>query len=73
MKVSLTFQNNHTAADLLIGRRFKREVPGLVEKTLDQNYGLAELGVFPPAATKMLVDVPDPADAKKTIVIHLYD
>lgn len=58
---TLVVPNDRTPVDLLLVRRFKREVPGLVEKTLAMNPGLAEMAVFPPAGTKVLVEIPAPA------------
>lgn len=57
---TLTFPNDHWPLDLLLFRRFKREVAGLVEATLDANYGLADLGPCPPRGTNVVVTPPAP-------------
>lgn len=58
---TLTVDRAYCPLDLLLFRRFKREVPGLVEATLALNPGLAELGLYLPVGTKVRVDVPAPA------------
>ncbi len=70
---TLTIPNDQTPVDLLLWRRFRREVPGLVEQTLAQNAGLADLGPFPPAGTKVVVTVPTPQAAVMKPVISLFD
>lgn len=57
---TLTFPNDETPLDKLLWRRFKREVPGLVEEVLASNPGLAALGAFPPRGTKVVVTLPAP-------------
>ena len=71
---TLTFPDDWTPLDLLLFRRYRQEVPGLVEKTLTQNPGLAALGVFPPAGTKILVTSPTPVSGQLVRTsIRLYD
>lgn len=66
--------NGLQPVDLLLYRRFRREVPGLVEATLDRNPGLAALGAYPPRGTQILVDAPAPPPAKPARkVIRLYE
>ena len=71
----LTIPNDRTPLDLLLWRRFRREVPGLVEQTLmlPANYGLADLGPFPPPGTKITVAIPAPAAKSSRRVISLFD
>ena len=70
---TLTIPNDQTPVDLLLWRRFRREVPGLVEQTLAQNIGLADLGPFPPPGTKVIVTVPAPQTTPAKRVISLFD
>ena len=72
---TLTVTSERTPLDLLLWRRFKREVPGLVEDTLDRNPGLAALGLFLPYGTKVLVETPPPEPRGRAAVpvIALYD
>jgi len=57
---TLKFPNRDMPLDLLLYVAIGREVPGLVEDTLGRNPGLADLGLFPPAGTQVLVAVPPP-------------
>ena len=70
---TLIVPNDQTPVDLLLWRRFRREVPGLVEQTLAHNPGLADLGPFPPAGTTVVVTAPSPQDAAAKPVISLFD
>lgn len=45
---------------LIVWRRFKRPMPGLVEQTLDINPGLADLGHYLPVGTEFLLPIPTP-------------
>jgi phage tail protein X len=64
-----------TPLDLLLWRRYKREVPGLVEQTLQRNPGLARLGAFPPVGATVAVEAPAPAlkGRQAAPVVRLYD
>lgn len=57
----LTFPTDDWPLDLLLFRRFKREVAGLVEATFAANPGLADLGPCPPRGTRVVVTPPVPA------------
>ena len=60
--------------DLLLYRRFKRAVPGLVEQVLARNPGLAAFGPYPPVGTKVVVDIPAPVSKQTpTRIITLTD
>jgi phage tail protein X len=61
---TLTFQNDFTPLDLLLYKRYRVEVAGLVEATLDLNPGLADLAAFPPRGTTIIVTTPTPASKK---------
>lgn len=56
---AITVQSENVTLSLLIWRRFKRSMPGLVERTLDYNPGLSDVGAFLPVG--MTVQVPIPA------------
>ena len=64
-----------TTLDLLLWRRFRREVPGLVEDTLRRNPGLARLGAILPVGLALQVVVPDPEPKGRSAarVVTLYD
>jgi phage tail protein X len=70
---TMVFPNADTPLDLLLFVALKREVSGLVEDTLARNPGLADLGPFPPAGTRIVVAVPPPASSTPPApVVRLY-
>ena len=69
----LTVEHDLTTLDLLLWRRFRREVVGLVEATLAANSGLAALGVYLPIGTKVRVTAPTTPAARAATVVSLYD
>lgn len=60
--------------DLLVWRRFKRRTPGVVERTLALNPGLAKLGVMIPVGTSVVfpVDAPN-QEPERRDVVRLWD
>lgn len=64
-----------TTLDLLLWRRFRRDVQGLVEGTLRRNPGIARLGVYLPVGLKVTVQTPAPEPRGRAAVrvISLYD
>ena len=70
----LTVTGRPMPLDLLLFRRFKRQVPGLVEATYRQNRGLADLGPVLPLGTMVTVTPPAPAPVRAVRpTIKLYD
>jgi phage tail protein X len=76
----MTIENLKVAAertplDLLLWRHYKREVPGLVERALARNPGLARLGAFLPVGATIAVEAPAPAlkGRQAAPVVSLYD
>jgi phage tail protein X len=72
---TLTVIAEQTTLDLLLWRRYRREVPGLIEDTLRRNPGLAKIGLFLPVG--MTIDVqtlaPEPRGRTAVQVVSLYD
>jgi len=62
-----------TTLDLLLYRRFRREILGFVEKTLDLNPGLADLGPFLPMGTEVKIEVPVPVKARPVRILRLVN
>jgi phage tail protein X len=58
--------------DLLLYRRFGREIEGLVERTLSINPGLAE-HAFLPIGTRVVVEIPEPARVRPVRILRLTD
>lgn len=72
---TLTAGQEGMTLDLLLFRRFGRDVEGLVEATLALNPGLADLGPILPLGTMVVVEPPAPAPRgrKARPVVSLYD
>ncbi|CAN7329900.1 tail protein X [Phyllobacterium sp. LjRoot231] len=58
---------------LLVWRRFKRPMPGIVEYILDSNPGLARKGPILPVGTEILMPIPSPRPVNKVKPISLWD
>jgi phage tail protein X len=72
---TLTVIAEQTTLDLLLWRRYRREVPGLIEDTLRRNPGLAKIGLFLPVGMTIDVQTPAPEPRGRTAVqvVSLYD
>lgn len=72
---TLTVTAECTTLDLLLWRRFHREVPGLVEDTLRRNPGLAKIGALLPVGLTVDVLTPAPEPRGRTAIrlVSLYD
>lgn len=66
----LTVSGRPVPLDLLLFRRFRREVPGLVEATYARDPGLADLGPLLPVGTAVAVEAlaPPPAAPARRLV-----
>lgn len=62
----VTVEGEFLTISLLVWRRFKRPMPGLVEQILDINPGLADLGHYLPVGTVLNMPIPQPR--KKTLL-----
>ena len=56
----ITVLGEDISVSLIVWRRFKRPMPGLVEQTLDLNPGLADLGHYLPLGTTFMLPIPVP-------------
>ena len=63
---TVTVEGDFLTVSLLVWRRFKRPMPGLVEQILDINPGLANLGHYLPVGTVLSMPIPQPR--KKTLL-----
>lgn len=72
---TLKVTTERTPLDLLLWRHYRREVPGLVERTLLRNPGLARLGAFLPVGATVAVETPAPAlkGRQAAPMVRLYD
>lgn len=71
---TLVVRSEKTSLDALLWRRYRREVPGLVEQTLARNPGLADMGAFLAVGARVIVDAPAPrATLAPPALVRLYD
>lgn len=69
---TLVVKHDATTLDLLLWRRFKREYPGMVERTLDINPGLSVNAILA-IGREVIVELPTADPAVKTLpVISLW-
>lgn len=60
---SVTVRGEGITLPLLVWRRFRKPMPGLVEQVLDLNQDLADLGPVLPVGTILLIPIPDEDEA----------
>jgi len=58
---------------LLVWRRYRRPMPGLVEQIIDSHYGLADLGPTLPVGTMIEMPVVDLEAVPTRQVVRLWD
>ncbi|MGA0615956.1 tail protein X [Paracoccus sp. KR1-242] len=60
---AVTVKGDGLTLSLLVWRRFRKPMPGLVEQILDLNQGLAALGPILPFGTVVRMPIPVEAEA----------
>ena len=68
----VTVEGDATTASLLVWRRFRRPMPGLLEQILDRNPGLAGAGIELPIGTVLDIPVPTPREPQLLDPIRLW-
>lgn len=68
----ITVRGDGITLSRLLWRRFRRPVPGLLERTLDANPGLADVGPFLPLGTVVTVPLPKADEAPVLDPIKLW-
>lgn len=68
----ITVRGDAITVSLLVWRRFRRAMPGLVERVLDINPGLAAVGPLIPPGTTVRVPVPAPQPIRDVTPIRLW-
>lgn len=58
----ITVEGEFITVSLIVWRRFRRPMPGLVEQILDLNPGLAAFGPYLPVGTTFDMPVPTPRE-----------
>lgn len=72
MTQTVTVEGDALTVSLIVWRRFKRPMPGLVEAILDTNPGLADLGPILPLGTVFEMPVPVPQENQVLDPIRLW-
>lgn len=68
----VTVEGEFITVSLVVWRRFKRPMPGLLEQILDLNPGLAALGPYLPVGTRFDMPVPTPREPALLAPISLW-
>lgn len=68
----IVVEGDGITVSLLVWRRFRRPMPGLVEKILDRNPGLAGAGPILPLGTVLDMPVPTPREPQLLDPIRLW-
>ena len=69
---SVTVEGEFLTASLIVWRRFRRPMPGLVEAIHDINPGLADLGPYLPVGTRFDMPIPTPREPVHLDPIRLW-
>lgn len=68
----VTVEGEGLTLSLIVWRRFHRPMPGLVEKIVDRNPGLAELGPILPVGTRFDMPISAPEEDPVLPAIRLW-
>ena len=68
----VTVEGEFITVSLIVWRRFRRPMPGLVEQTYDMKPGLGELGAFLPVGATFDMPVPVPREPAILDPIRLW-
>lgn len=68
----ITVMGEDLTVSLIVWRRFRTPMPGLVERTLDNNPGLADLGHYLPLGTVFLLPIPAPRQPSVLPALKLW-
>lgn len=69
---TVTVEGDGLTVSMIVWRRFKRPMPGLVEAIYDQNPGLADLGQTLPVGTSFDMPIPIPREQQVLDPIRLW-
>ena len=68
----VTVEGEGITVSLLVWRRFRRPMPGLIEQILDRNPGLAGAGIELPIGTVLDISVQTPREPQLLEPIRLW-
>ena len=69
---TVTVEGDGLTVSVIVWRRFKRPMPGLVEEIYDLNPGLADLGQTLPVGTSFDMPIPIPREQQVLDPIRLW-
>ena len=69
---TVTVEGDGLTVSVIVWRRFKRPMPGLVEAIYDLNPGLADLGQTLPVGTRFEMPIPIPREQQVLDPIRLW-
>lgn len=69
---TVTVEGDELTVSVIVWRRFKRPMPGLVETIYDLNPGLADLGTILPVGTSFNMPIPIPREQQVLDPIRLW-
>lgn len=69
---TVTIEGDGLTVSVIVWRRFKRPMPGLVEAIYDLNPGLADLGPILPVGTSFNMPIPIPREQQVLDPIRLW-
>lgn len=68
----VTVAGDALTVSLIVWRRFRRAMPGLVDQIYDMNVGLADLGPVLPVGTTFNMPIPIPREQQMLEPIRLW-
>lgn len=68
----VTVAGDNLTVSLIVWRRFRRAMPGLVDQIYDMNVGLADLGPVLPVGTTFNMPIPIPREQQVLEPIRLW-
>lgn len=68
----ITVTSENVTLSLIVWRRFKRSMPGLVERTIALNPGLADVGAFLPVGLTINLPIPVEKQNRDVTPIRLW-
>jgi phage tail protein X len=70
---TIVIRGDGITLDLLLWRRFLVPTPGLLERTLELNRGLSDLGAFIPVGTAVIIPIDIPRQPAQQQTVRLWD
>ncbi len=68
-----TVSAENLTVSLIVWRRFRRHMPGLVERVLDSNPGLSAHGPYLALGTTLILPIDPPPAIVTTPIVNIWD